>query len=96
MRIVTIVHHRVADYDAWKAVYDSVADLQREGGVREHAVLRSADDPALVVVVHTFDGPDAANAFLARADLEDVLARAGVDLASLQIEILEEAVAGRL
>ena len=34
MRTVTLVHHRVADYDAWKQVYDGVHEMQRAGGVR--------------------------------------------------------------
>jgi hypothetical protein len=34
MRTVSIVHHRVADHDAWTAVDDSVAHLERAGGVR--------------------------------------------------------------
>jgi hypothetical protein len=34
MRTVTLVHHRVQDYDAWRRVYDGVRDVQRDGGVR--------------------------------------------------------------
>ena len=95
MRTVSLVHHRVADYDAWKAVYDSVADVQRAGGVLEHAVLRASDDPHMVVVVHTFASADAAHAFFGQEELKDAMTQAGVDLGSLQIEFLDEVVAGR-
>ena len=38
--------HRVADYDAWRKIYDSVADMQKEGGGMTHeSVHRMADDP---------------------------------------------------
>lgn len=99
MRAVSIVHHRVADFDAWKAVYDSdgVRDMQRAGGVLDHAVLRPADDPNMVVVVHTFASQDAAHAFFAEnPTLKDAMGRAGVDLASFQVEFLDEVAAGRL
>ncbi len=54
---VTILHHRVADFDAWKKIYDGLRDAQREGGVPTHSVLRSTDDPNLIVVTHSF-APD--------------------------------------
>lgn len=97
MRAVSIVHHRVADFDAWKAVYDTVGDMQRAGGVFDHAVLRSADDPNMVIVVHTFASQDAAHAFFAdNDDLKDAMGKAGVDFSSFQVEFLDEAAAGRI
>jgi hypothetical protein len=94
-RTVAIIHHRVADYDAWKAVYDSVSDLQRSGGVLEHAVLRPDGDPTMVVVVHTFADADTARAYFENAELRKEIERAGVDLDTLQLELLEEVLAGR-
>jgi hypothetical protein len=99
MRAVSIVHHRVADYDAWKAVYDSarVRDMQRAGGVLDHAVLQSSDDPSMVVVVHTFATQDEAHAFFTEnPDLKDAMGKAGVDFSSFQVEFLDELAAGRL
>jgi quinol monooxygenase YgiN len=90
MNVVTLVHHRVADYEAWREVYDSVREVQREGGVRYERVMRLADDPAMVVVVHEFDDRVAAEAFFAQAELKDAMARAGVDLDSFRIEYLED------
>ena len=86
-----LIHHRVADYDAWKAVYDSVADMQRDGGVRSQRVWRSADDPNMVVVEHEFDSREAAKEFMDRSDLRESMARAGVDRSSMQAELLDEA-----
>jgi hypothetical protein len=97
MRAVTIVHHRVADFDAWKQVYDSVGDMQRAGGVIDQAVLRSTDDPSMVIVVHTFADQDAAHAFFGdNPELRDAMANAGVDLSSFAVEFLDEVAAGRL
>jgi heme-degrading monooxygenase HmoA len=91
-----LIHHRVADYDAWKQVYDSVGDMQREGGVRSHRVWRVEDDPNLVVIEHGFDSREAADAFMERPDLREAMTRGGVDESSVQIEQLEETASGRL
>ena len=87
----TFVLHRVADYDAWRAVYDSVADLQRASGVTDKAVYRGADDPDNVLVMHRFGSADEARAFFADPDLRDAMARGGVDVGSLRLEFYEEA-----
>lgn len=87
----TFVLHRVADYDAWRRVYEGVADLQREGGVVEKAVYRAADDPSNVLVMHRFGSADEAKAFFANPDLRAAMADAGVDMASFRLELYEEA-----
>ncbi|RAM38242.1 cyclase [Arthrobacter globiformis] len=75
---VSLVLHRVADYDAWREVYDSVADMQNDGGVTQQSVHRMADDPDNVLVIHHFDTVETARAFFARPDLKDAMQRAGV------------------
>lgn len=75
---VSIVLHRVADYDAWRKVYDSFADVLKESGVSQESVHRMADDPDNVLVIHHFDSVENARAFFARADLKDAMQRGGV------------------
>ena len=75
---VSLVLHRVADYDAWRKVYESVADIQKDGGVTQQSVHRMADDPDNVLVIHHFDTVDTAKAFFASPDLKDAMQRAGV------------------
>jgi len=75
---VSLVLHRVADYDAWRKVYDSVADMQNDGGVTQQSVHRMADDPDNVLVIHKFDTVDAAKAFFASTELKEAVQRAGV------------------
>jgi hypothetical protein len=45
----------VADYDAWRPVYDRVTSGPIGGRVRSHQILRGIDDPNLVVIVETYD-----------------------------------------
>jgi len=75
---VAIIVHRVADYDAWRKVYDSVGDMQKDGGVTQESVHRMVDDPNNVLVIHHFGDVETARAFLGRDDLRDAMQRSGV------------------
>jgi hypothetical protein len=75
----SIVRHRVRDYDAWRAVYDSFGDVQKAGGVRAETVFQAVGDPNDVTVFHDFDDAAAAEAFFGAAELRDAMMRAGVE-----------------
>jgi heme-degrading monooxygenase HmoA len=96
MRTLALIDHRVADFDAWKRVYDDFRDGQRRGGVVFHQVLRSREDPNRLVVTHVFDSDGAATAFLESAELRDAMQLAGVDESSVRIELLQEVEVGEL
>ena len=72
------VRHSVSDYAAWRKAYDSVAPLQKAGGVTAEAVYQSADDPNDVTVTHEFASIAAAKAFAGSEDLKAAMQRAGV------------------
>jgi quinol monooxygenase YgiN len=68
--------HQVADYDAWRNVYDA---FDREAlGVRAHAVYRSVEDPNDITIWHDFDDRAAAESFMGSEDLREAMSRAGV------------------
>lgn len=70
------VRHEVADYDSWRAGYDS---FDRSAlGVTDHAVYRSLDDPNDVTVSHDFESAEAAHAFASAPELESAMRSAGV------------------
>ena len=94
--VVTIIRHHVTDFPVWKQVYDSVADVQREGGVRFQSILTSVDDPNAVVVTHSFDDAAAARAFFDREDLKAAMVSGGVDLDTLSLEFFDEVESVRL
>jgi uncharacterized protein (DUF1330 family) len=75
---MTVVLHRVADYDAWRRVYDSLADVQKAGGVIADSVHRMVGDRDNVLVLHEFGTVDEARAFFASPELQDGMRRAGV------------------
>jgi len=95
-RTIALVRHRVADFDAWRKVYDGFAPIQAEHGVHAHQVLRSTENPNDVIVTHTFDSREAARAFFATPELKEGMSKAGVDADSVEISYLDEVEAGAL
>lgn len=73
-----LIHHRVADFDAWLAGYDKAADLQKSGGIIGQAANRSLDDPNLVTIYHQAESFDTLRAFVADPRLEAAMRAAGV------------------
>lgn len=90
MPTTIVIRHRIGDYEAWRAVYEGFADAQRAGGVLAHAALRSHDDPADIVVFHTFADRPTAEAYLANRELRGAMAEATVDLDSVTVEFFDE------
>lgn len=74
-----VVLHRVADYDAWRKVYDEFESGQAAGGVTREEVHQEPDDPNNVLVLHYFDSVEKAREFVASDDLKDAMKRAGVE-----------------
>jgi heme-degrading monooxygenase HmoA len=85
--IVVAIRHPVADYEAWKAVYDT----RHPGtfGAKFARVNRGVDDPDTVTVVAGFDSVEEATAMTESPDLKAAMNQAGVT-ASPRIEMYEE------
>ena len=93
---IALVRHRVAEFDAWKKVYDDFAPIQADHGVHAHQILRSIENPNDVIVTHTFDSPEAARAFFAMPELKEAMSQGSVDADSVEISYLEEVETGAL
>ncbi len=88
---VSFVLHRVPDYDAWRRVYDSVGEVQRQGGVTEESVYRAEGDPNNVLVMHEFGSAAEAHAFFENPELRQAMQDAGIDTGSLRLEFFDRA-----
>lgn len=73
-----LIIHEVADYAAWKGVFDAAADIRREAGERAYQVLRYEDDPLRIVHFSSWTSLDAARAFFESPRLVEIRERAGV------------------
>jgi hypothetical protein len=76
--VTLFVRHPVADFAAWHKVYESVAPLQKAGGVTSESVWQSVDDAGDVTVVHEFKTLAEARAFMANAELKAAMMNGGV------------------
>jgi hypothetical protein len=81
---------QVREYAAWKDAFDSDPADRAGSGVHRHRILRSADDPNLVVVHLEFERAEAAERM--RAALKELWERIGTDMfESADARVLEEA-----
>jgi hypothetical protein len=85
-----IVKHPVADYAAFRKVYDGAGPIRDRYGVLDAAVLQDPADPNSITILHWFPSVEAANGFAAAPELKDAMASAGVTAAP-RIEIVVEA-----
>jgi heme-degrading monooxygenase HmoA len=77
--VTSAVHHRVADYDVWKAVFDEHESVRRRHGQLEHRIYHPRGDPLQLVIHNDFPTAAAAEAFAADPSLPEAMARGGVE-----------------
>jgi hypothetical protein len=73
------VRHQVADYAAWRRVYDGFAPTQKTLGVQAEAVYQADDDPNDITVTHDFATMEAAKAFAGSSEMGAAMHDAGVE-----------------
>lgn len=73
------VQHAVRDYPAWRAVYDSLDEIQRDWGVTSASVHRLADAANTVLVLRHFATAAQAQGFLTNREVRAAMERAGVE-----------------
>lgn len=78
-----VVQSNVADFDAWKAVFDGEGlALRQRHGATGHRVYRGVDDPSAVMVVTTFASAEGAAAFATDPALQEAIRHAGITSAT--------------
>ena len=73
-----LIIHEVADYPAWKKVFDGAADIRREAGERSYQVLKYQNDPNRIVHFSVWTSIDDARRFFESPRLVKIRAEAGV------------------
>ncbi len=73
-----IISYRVADFDAWKAVFDSNEENRIDHGFVGHHINRAEDDPNALAVYLAASDIDRARAFAGSDELKALMAQAGV------------------
>ena len=80
--------HTVADYAAWRTVYDEVEPIRATHGCTAQAVRRLPGDANDIFITHEFPSVAQANAFAGDPNFAAAMQRAGVTSAP-RIEIFE-------
>jgi len=88
--ITVAVRHRVADYEAWRVIYDEHGTVRKGHGCTGDSVLRDETDPNEILALTYWPTLDAAHAFRDDPSLPEAMSRAGV-VGPPRIEIYEEA-----
>jgi quinol monooxygenase YgiN len=73
-----LILHEVADYTAWKKIFDGAAGIRREAGERAFQVLRDENEPRKIVHFSAWTSLAAAKAFFESPRLVKIRAEAGV------------------
>jgi quinol monooxygenase YgiN len=89
-----LIIHDVADYPAWKRVFDGAAGIRRDAGERSYQVLRYQSDPNRIVHFSEWTSVEAAKRFFESPKLVSIRAEAGVK--SPEFIYLEQLEAGTL
>jgi quinol monooxygenase YgiN len=78
MAAALIVRHRVANFDAWKKVFDSMFDVRKKHGWLSAIVYRDATDPTVVTIINRVKDLDGAKRYGQSDELRQAMAKAGV------------------
>lgn len=73
-----LIIHEVADYEAWKKVFDRAAGIRRDAGERTYQVLRYEGEPRKIVHFSAWTSHSAARAFFESPRLVEIRKEAGV------------------
>ena len=73
-----LIMHEVADYPAWKKVFDGAVGLRRDAGERSYQVLKYQHDPNRIVHFSMWTSLDQARRFFESPQLVKIRADAGV------------------
>jgi hypothetical protein len=93
--INVLLHHEVADYSSWKAVFDSAFDLRRNHGERGCRIFRGAGNLNDLTLFFEWESTEKARAFLASDELKARMAQAGVK-GTPRVDFLSEVQSVRL
>ena len=70
---------RVADFAAWKPVFDELEPTRRRAGFTAHRLHRDAEDPNVIIIALRASSLPRAQEYAQSDSLRDAMTRAGVE-----------------
>jgi hypothetical protein len=89
MSVTVIVSLKVADFDDWKAVFDSAASSREEASINAKAY-QNIDDPNNPIAIGTASSKEEFLAFFTTPEIQEDQKKAGI-LGPPEVTFLEEA-----
>lgn len=78
MAAALIVRHRVANFEAWKTVFDGMTEVRRSHGWLSAIVYRDAVDPNMVTIVNRVKDLAGAKRYGGSPELKAAMQKGGV------------------
>ena len=76
--VYVMIKHKVADYDKWKAIFDSDTDARKAAGQISERVFRNQADPSETVLLFEWESAEKVKEFMESDHLKQKMADAGV------------------
>ena len=76
--IQVLVHHEVADYSNWRAVFDAALDFRHEGGECSCRIFRKAGNPNNLTLLFEWESLEKAQHYMTSEELRKKMRQAGV------------------
>lgn len=84
-----LIRHKVADFSAWKKVYDAHLPLRQKAGLKQNQLLRGANGSNEVVILFTTSDVNRAKEFAEAEELRLTMQKAGV-IGRPEVSFLED------
>jgi hypothetical protein len=76
--IQVLMHHEVADYQSWRAVFDAALDFRHNGGERACRVFRTTGNPNDLTLLFEWEDLERARVYMNSEELRKKMTLAGV------------------
>lgn len=76
--IQVLVHHEVADYNRWRAVFDAALDFRHQGGEQSCRIFRKTGNPNDLTLLFDWDSLERAQRYITSPELRTKMSEAGV------------------
>jgi hypothetical protein len=76
--VYVMVRHKIADYSAWRGVFDAALDFRHKGGERSCRIFRDAEDDNALTLVFEWETGELAHRYMHSAELQEKMKQAGV------------------
>ena len=73
-----LIRHRIAEFAAWKAAYDTHAGARLAAGLKDKELLRDLNDPNQIVLIFEVSDVQKAREFSESPSLREAMRAAGV------------------